>query len=337
MESNIDINTTPVQSEPPDGALKPPPAKRPKAIPSFSSNKQRKGQPPHKRFRSNRGISRHGGAAYDKSEPVNSISTGPRMPYFSVPTSTLGCLSFVASIYNWCVGKDYRFGYTVKLAEIQYVTVIAMIARFALVNEKVGKRIDEFTSRLKSASKSILLPDPICKMIECLGIVKRPGLPTCIPFFPPWERYIKRPYWYVNPLNLLRELDTGRPLPTTPWAIDTIVISRYIDHCARGQSRGLGFRTVNYEVMEGRHEMLWGYIKPVFAEQGTLQPAGPMAISQAEAELGAAYSWRRHREGHPWTLQTEGNHLVQPDFLGIQFDVPTFVAAIASEHLSQMD
>lgn len=244
-----------------------------------------------------------------------------------MPTSTIGCQSFVSRIYNWCVGKDFRYGNTVALQAMQYATVIAMIARMALISETVGTRIDDYTSRLKSVSKSIVLPGPICKMIECLGKVTRPGLPTVVPYFPDWATYLAHPEWYTSPVVLLEEL--GREVPLTPWAIDTECLADYINHSARGVSRNLGFRTVNNEVLDGRQELLYGYILPMFAEPGELQPAGPMQLSQAEAELGAAYCWRRHDE--EWNIHTSGAHLVRPDFVGSRFDVPTLVARLASE------
>lgn len=283
-------------------------------------------------FRNNRSSApnsaRRGGAAYTKDKPRgNGLLTSPARPYFPVFVSTLGCESFVLAVYNWCIGKDYRFGTSVPVYSMQYATTIAFYARLAIVNEKYGTRIDSLTSRLKSVSRGILLPHCICKMIEAVGVLQRPGQPTVIPLFPVWEQVQDNPV-LADPRDYLTQ--AGRDVPEGDWAIDTQYLAEYINHCARGESRNLGFRTVDYDVHEGRLEMLYGYSRGHMLFAGDLIPAGPAQALQSEAELGAAYCFRDH--DHPDLWLPAANHLVQPDYLGTQFTVPTFVAHLAGEH-----
>lgn len=300
------------------------------STPATKRPPESKSKRPNKRFK---GTSRHGGPpAYDKSNPSTGLLTSPRRPFFTCFTSTLGCESFTAAIHRWCVGRDYRFGTTCTLVSMQYASLIAMLARMSIINEQVGTRIDDLTSRLKSVAKSILLPEPICKMIEALGIVRRPGMPTLVPLFPLWTEY-EACELYSQPIDLLER--AGREIPPGPWAIDVEYLAEYINHAARGESKSLGFRSVDLSTYEGRIEMLYGYSKPRFAEDiGDLTPCGPSSATQVEAELGAVYCFRDHDFSDLW-IKANGNHLVLPDFIGVQFSVPMLTARLAGEHLKK--
>lgn len=296
------------------------------------SSPPKKSMPKKRRFNNNYKDSgkRHGGTNYAKETPNSGLLTTPVRPYFVCFTSTLGCESFVSAVHNWCVGRDFRFGSTCPVESMQYAALIAMICRLAIVNEQFGTYIDGLTSRLKAVSRSILLPEPICKMIEALGVVKRPGMPSLVPLLPIWQTY-RECELYLQPEDLLQR--AGRPIPPGAWAIDVPYLAEYIDHSARGESKSLGFRSIDMSTYEGRVEMLYGYRAPLFAQDtGDLIPCGPSVATQSEAELGAVYCFRDHAQRELW-VHASGNHLVMPDFIGTQFTVPTLVARLAGEHL----
>jgi len=268
---------------------------------------------------------RHGGVSYSKTEPRVSSLVSPSTSYFLIFTASIGVESFGGQLYDWCVGADYRFGTNVRREQFLYAYLIAYIARLSRLSCHFGYRFDSRASILKQVSEGILLPELACKMIECLGVVRRPNLPTVAPLFTDYNQ------WKRNPANI----DPARFLPIGPhpdlgdWAIDPNYIADYIQRAARAASRQLGFRTVNWDVFEGRVELLWGYSTQGVLSAGDLIPKGPYQISQAEAELAALYCFRNHDAVHTWD-EAIGNHLCRPDFIGDTVNGVTLTATLAN-------
>lgn len=300
------------------------PPKRGQPPQSSSSSSSRHVKKP--RFNQTSG-SRRGGTGFTKLAPRTSVMVSPVSLHRQVYVSSLGLISFVSIIYDWCIAKDYRWGNRIAGIQMEYASLVAFIARLAFVAQKAGTRYDSMTNRLVGVARTIPLPDCICKLIESIGIVARPQQPTCAPLFLTSDAWQARGDSEAQPGAILWQ--AGIQVPDNPWALDTDYIADYVNGSARAQSKNLSFRPVDFDNPEGRVEMLWGYALSEANARGIV-PYGPCQITQAEAELSAVYGFRQHFGGPVWP-DADGNHLVLPDFEGDIVEPSTFLADLAGK------
>lgn len=291
--------------------------------PSESSNSKQQQQTGPKskkpRFSKQKG-SKHGGTSYSKTSSRSGLQMVTRRRVFPVFTSNLGVRTVAAIIYDSMVGRDYRLGQTITLIQLQYVLCIAWCNRLCQIGQSEGTAFPLQASRLKSIASGIVLPDILCKFVECIGKVRTLSGVEVVPWVADYHQLFENDLM-VSPADLLHEAE--RPIPRGDWALDVDWIIAYNDATTRAGRTGMKFRNVDNAALSGRPELLVSY--SVVEEE--LIPWCPQVLLESEGQLGAAYQWRNRADIDRWPGTNK--ELVFNAFSTVPFDPRVFLTDIA--------
>lgn len=254
---------------------------------------------------------RRGGAAYDRTPKTQSLMIVPRKRYFPVHVSNRGCESLCRDVYRVIQGKDFRLAQNITQHQLAYVTCIAFCNRLVQTAVTHGYAIPLDASRLKQVATGIQLPTVLAKYIESVGIMELSSGASVAPFAAHYEQLVQLPTM-LDPADILRF--AGRQVPPGAWALDIDWIVDYNDATTRASRSGMNFRTVNNSTYVGTSEMLVSYLQ---LPDEMLLPKAPQQMTEAEAQLGAAYRYRDWNLRNQWGENVE---LLHDTFTAIPFD-----------------
>lgn len=274
-------------------------------------------EPPTKRPRFDKSKSnRHGGVAYAKHQPVTSLQIVPRSKHFPIFVSNLGCRSLANFVYAAIRGRDFRLTANITDIQLAYVMAIAYCNRVVQVSQTYGYSFPLEASRLKQVATGIQLPNVLAQYIESIGAVELSSGVSIIPFAGNYRTLFPLNFpLQLDPATLLEEAE--RPIPDGEWALDTEWIVLYNDATTRASRSGIKFRSVDNTDYRGRSEMAVSWIHDQLNQVQVL-PLAPQVLSEAEAQLGAAYNFRRYDQIEHWL--GENKELLFNSCVGIAFD-----------------
>lgn len=236
---------------------------------------------------------------YQAKAVPNSISTRPTKLYYQLHTSTNYIPTIVDLVYNQIVRRDAKMSNQFNNHTLRYVTSLAMHFRLAKLSSKLGYSVNFIDLlRLEQAATPLLLPEPLCKMVECLGSVKDDNGATYVPYVPtPTE--LKDSGFYTN----LAEMLTNALKDTSFTAgIDKLInyplIIDYNNATSRGFKAGILFRRVDFDRLEGTPEFLSAYTRD--KSSGTLSAHTQVPTPESTAQLGASYRFRSLKAIDKW-------------------------------------
>lgn len=302
-ETPSDVNTSkrpnPESSQPQSSKQNPSSSsKRPR------NNNKQKQQP----------VGRHNGASYSKQPIPSSLAITPIESTFPVYVGNEGIPLLADTCYNLMITRDHRLENRMPALKIAYIVNLAYALRLIQVAEKAGYLLGVRYSDLKHDIGNVLFPDFIAKYLECIGTVKLASGAIIGPvagnyniIFPPAHPR------QVAPHSQLREAGIDRP--DNPWSIHPQWILEYNQACARAVRTGLTFRTIRTEI-EGRIEMAVSFVE----EAGQRIAYAPEVMTEAVAELGAIYAFRRYGDSANWITHSDYNRLLWAPFTGRPFN-----------------
>lgn len=239
---------------------------------------------------------RRGGAAYDKTSPVTSLSIVPRLRIFPIFTSNLGCRLLAEQAFNAIRARDFRLAQNITVLQLSYVLTIAFCNRLAQCGIQFGYAFVQNASFLKQIATGIQLPSVLAQYIESIGAVKMASAASVVPYVADYRRlFPPNSDLMVDPADLLFE--AGRPIPPGEWALDSEWIIAYNEATTRASRTGMNFRVVDNTSLNGRSELLVSYLD---TPDNMILPKAPQTMSEAEAQLGAVYRFRNYNDRAHW-------------------------------------
>jgi hypothetical protein len=189
---------------------------------------------------------------------------------------------------------------------LEYVSLIAFYYRLVQIGLKAGYSYPTFSvSDLKMVAESLLLPDQICKFIECVGIVKMPNGISLVPYVPSDEEIESHgdhvhPYSIVSMRREIAEVEGEEAAaPDSLFysgAINDTMIIDYNARTTRGFKSNVLFRRIMYDNIEGRVEFS-------IARESNGRDCNARSVFQMEdalAHLGGSYGFREIENRSNW-------------------------------------
>jgi len=177
-------------------------------------------------------------------------------------------------------------------------------------------------SRLKQVASGIQLPSVLAQYIEAIGSFQLSSTATVVPLSKDYaEMFPPGSILMVDPAELL--LEANRDVPHGDWALDVEWIVAYNEATTRASRTGMRFRNVDQNDLVGRSEMVVSYYE---TPDDMLQPVAPQVMSEAEAQLGAAYMFRDYNQLGMWP--GDNAELLFDAFTAIPFDPRVVVSDI---------
>jgi len=155
----------------------------------------------------------------------------------------------------------------------------------------------EAYSKLEQAARVIVLPEPLCKLIEAIGAVTLDNGVSVAPYAPTDKQLHDTDFFpnYGDLLMLAKGDAAQNDAVALDWAacnlsavIDPEVIYNYIAGTSRGYRANIMFRKVAYDETGGKGEFL------VTTEKlpGGICGITPQRMEEVTARTGAIYSFR---------------------------------------------
>lgn len=262
---------------------------------------------------------RRGGAAYTKIQPTTSLQIVPRRKVFPIFTSNTGCETLSRQVFQTIRAKDFRLAQNLDHHQLAYVTTIAYLNRVVQCSLKHGYAFPESASRLKQVATGIQLPTVLAKYIESIGSFETLSGCTVVPHCVPYNQ-LQDSRLMIDPAEILEA--ANREVPPGDWALDVEWIVSYNDATTRAGRSGMNFRAVDNTTLVGTSEMLVSYT----VLNDMLLPKAPQVMSEAEAQLGAAYRFRDYHDRINWP--GENQELLFDAFTAIPFDPRVLISDV---------
>lgn len=243
----------------------------------------------------------------------------PRRKVFPVFTSNKGCENLSRQVYQTIRAKDFRLAQNLDVDQLAYVTTIAFYNRVVQCALKHGYAFPDSSSRLKQVATGIQLPAVLAKYIESIGSFETLSGCTVVPHCVPYNQF-RDCRLMINPEEILEA--AHRPVPPGDWALDVEWIVSYNDATTRAARSGMNFRAVDNSTLIGTPEMLVSYVNIT----DMLLPKAPQVMSEAEAQLGAAYQFRDYHQRVNWP--GENHELLFDAFTAIPFDPRVLISDV---------
>jgi hypothetical protein len=244
---------------------------------------------------------------YQSISLPTSIVIQPIKAFFVIHTGSINLSSFCTLIHQVIVSRDHKMERLLTLPHLRYVSLVAFYYRIVQIGLKYGYSFPTYSiNKLKMLAESVLLPDPICKLIECVGLVTLPNGITIVPHVPT-NLQMQDHADYVHPYSIV---ETRIPQPPAGEEANAFFydgalnVASFIDFNARttrGFKSNVLFRRVLFDNCEGRVEFS---IAREHYEEDTVAK-GLHQMEEPLAHLGATYGFRR--------LENRGNWLGRDD------------------------
>lgn len=250
-----------------------------------------------------------GQPSYQSTPLPSTIVVQPIQTFFSVHTGSKNLIKFVDLIYQVIVSRDHKMSRNLTPEHLEYVSLLSFHYRLVQVGLKAGYSFPTFSiSNLKMAAESLLLPDPICKFIECIGVTRLPNGMTIVPYVPT-DKEVHEHEDFVHPFSIEEmrlkfpdvEVD-GELVPAEPTseyydgAINDDMIVDYNARTTRGFKSNVLFRRILFDNIEGRVEFS-------IARESNGRDCNARSVFQMEdalAHLGATYGFREIETRSNW-------------------------------------
>jgi len=264
--------------------------------------------------------------AFLKSNAPSSLMTTPRQNIYEINIATKYFLDTVEITYSVMSDRDYRLDKQLTLADLQYVSLCALLYRVHAVRSLSGKFCVQSFGKLKECVENLVLPDFIAKAIESIGIVALPN-GTCVLPKELTNTSVKEASYHVHPYTLIVEGDRHPPgtglygdlsarqstaLTVTDTSLYydkaacTWIFTRYMSRIARGIKTGVLFRKVDFTKVEGTVEYT---VMRKVVENLTCVGLATHSIPDSQAKLGAIYGFRNDADHPTWVTEDDEKHV----------------------------
>jgi len=234
-----------------------------------------------------------GQPSYQSIPLPSSIVVQPIQAFFKIHTGSKNLIKFCNLIHQVIISRDHKMERLLSQSCLSYVSLLAFYYRIVQIGMKAGYAYPtSSTTNLKMVAESLLLPEPICKFIECIGVVKLPNGMTIVPYVPT-DAEISEHADHVHPYSIedMRKEAVGGAAHDTTLLDGAINDTKIIDYNARttrGFKSNVLFRRVLYDNVEGRVEFS-------VARESNTRDCNARSVFQMEdalAHLGATYGFR---------------------------------------------
>lgn len=264
-----------------------------------------------------------GNISYSKETTgPKSILTTPITTYFPIYTSLEGLAPWIIATKTILSSKDRRFD-DVSLDLFQYAAHLCLYNRIYRVAQACGDFRTIVSDDFRVITENLLLPDPICSMIESVGVVQHVSGIKVVPYAPIVDEIGN--LGFVNPRSFVTDWDqsegtTSKKKHKSPLAVNKRAIAEYMNQILRFSGL-MRMRKVIYSELTGKDEFLVAYK----SHGPMIVPftSSPMAVPCSQ--LGASYMWRPV-DGSTDPIPGMGNQYVTYPFDGKSFDSTIFMA-----------
>lgn len=235
--------------------------------------------------------------SYQAQSIPRSLVVQPIKRYFQIHTGSKHLVDMAKTVYNVITTRDRKLAVVTPEAFI-HATLIGFHYRLIQVGISCGYSFPTYSiSSLADVARALLLPDIICKAIECIGSVTLPTGMTVVPRIPS-DAEVGSSAEFVHPKTL--NLPAAATLPDDQLiyggALRQDICIDFISKTTIGVKANVLFRKIAYDNIEGRQEFA------VAREdlEGRTVARAMYPLEDALAHLGAVYGFRSLPKTQAW-------------------------------------